>query len=1031
MNRVLIGLSFLFLLLVPASANATQPGGNGDLIVFSSASSMVRIDRNGTVMFPPESMYGPSRVHFAYGVNYAASASHDGEWVTLPVGPDTNAVSIMRTSGADRSQYSFYRSGYISGPQPNRSYPLSFLPDGTLLHALSSGLVVADRGGTVLREDPGYNTALGVYGTSFAGSAIAPDGTVYFAKTGAEGRLYRYEWGGTPQLIAQGLPGNSDLTVVDVAPDESHVLVRSPYAGVAEINLNDGTLRQLLPDVPGRSINHIKYSPDGTTVYVASATGVNTGSLHTLDRSTLAMTQIASGAEIYSVLVQTPLTAKPEVVLTGGALFGDLIEIDQERRNPHPFGFDSISDITGGADGIVFNNLGYSEPYRAGFVARGGPTPGRVPSIGANQIQSMQYLVEATSPGYFTARAKISGKRAGTGVAFESVSNLLTVHVTPRSPAEWERFMLMTGGYADLAERQQESVAAETARALKLVNQQINKLPGLSKAEKAERTKPTAWEKSMARRMGMADDALAWLPNDPKEATRMFAAFQKGRMSARYTAFGAEAKTQVGKVKYAADFWYNQAFGPATAKVPVMPILMEGPANKLIQLESWADRAGEISAQPDADEQFAMLVDEYGKRMWNASKAKVRGNLYQIQNDRTKLASQLATDNLKGAELWGSMIGKNEAKGAIDFAKNAVGPDVGKVLGVAKLGATKLRQRGVPDIDFGAPGLDIDDLDDALPGRKPTVAETGMSKRDEQTAKRVLSDVEADVYQATGERIEMQMTFRERNVHSTALGSSAMGKIGLFSTKAGTDVDVMLGMDRKALGKAVFYKPTLPSYFNTLDDDLKHALIVRRQDMLAEWRKYTSPGSAARKAATKNGTTYQNKGPNGVVTSTIKVKTDEVFYSNGTIVLKYRELTVDGVKVVTAKKPKWVASDYDGNSVRLKGGGTLPASISSMAQLKLNRRLIQAARDDNFAYGMHGFSFNAIDLTSDPKAKFRQRDVVRFLLENMRGADRERMLKDYLKKYGPNDYMDLLAKSETGKYLISVTSSHVDTTTGL
>lgn len=1024
--------------LAPGLASAATPGGNGPIVTGVDFHANAVGGRRQAILSNGSTIL--HNVGAATVGHHNASASWDGKWMVIPhdvswAPGDTSETSLMRTNGTDHRPLRFLRADGVKVGVGDQT-PLAFLKDGTIAVAAITGeLTIIDINMNVVRRvQPGYTTPPGA-NVSGGYSVLGNDGTFYVTRTvGAATHLYSLPLGGdTWALRSSSLPSTLSNDAVhphDVAADNTSVLFTTSRFGVQEVSLTTGEVRTIAPDTPDVAYLTARYSPDGTRIHVTqSSNGI---SVVTLDRATGANVWQQDDADAWTtMLVQVPIPNTPEVRITGSHLTGDVIEIDQVRHNPHPFAFTALEDLTGGADGIMFNNRGYSEGYRAGFTPLAGPTPARTPALAPGETQSLQYLVGLTSPGFFQVYSRLWG-RSDIGGPFEVTSNFLTVEVAPRTPEERERYYMMTGGYVALAEHQRDMAEAEVIKALALVNRQISKLPGLSKAERAARSKPNAYERSLARRMGLADDALAWLPDDPTQARKMLVAFGKGRLAGRFNAVSKELKTQGGNVKYAGQFWYNQAFGPTSSKVAIMPILMEKPAATLIKYEGWASEAGRISALPDAEEQFWKLTRDAGTKMWADTRGKITAQMYGIQNRRSTIARQLATDNVKGAEAWGRMLGAAEGEGAIQFAKHVLSPDKAKILGAAKRGSTMIDKHRYPELDIDAPGIDMDDLGaGATKGRKPTVEETGMGKKDQATAQRVLREVEDDVFASTGVRVDLAMSFRERNVHSSALGDAAMGKVGLFSTKAGTDLDVLLGMDPKALGKAVYYKPTLPKGLDAFDDMVRHQLIQRHQTMLKEWRGYTKPGSQARKASLKAGVTYQNKGPNGVVTSTLKIKTDEVHGANGTITLRYRELTVDGIKVVKPNKPKWVSSDYDGNAVTLKGGGKLPAGVSSMVQLKLNRKLIEAARDDGFAYGMHGFSFNAIDLTSKPDAKFRQRDVLKFLMESLEKEDRDRMLKQYLSKYGPDDYVDFLASFETGKYVIRITSGGAETAKGL
>ena len=771
-------------------------------------------------------------------------------------------------------------------------------------------------------------------------------------------------------------------------------------------------------------------SPDGTQVAFHRMQANDRGGRDAIvamgiDGSSPRVVRLADPMEFISANTLNWAPGKAfEVDLSGDKLIGDTVEIDVKTTNLLDQPLTGLTWTDGGVPGLRLNNAPFEQKLQPSLL--GGPTPGLVTDLGAKASGSHQYLLGIDMPGRLYVRADVAGGPAGkTPSAVRS--NVLTIDASSRPLEQWEKFMAFTNGYGFMADLAQATTNRAITDTLKQVETMTKGFGASSPATRKSRATLTSAERALARSFGLPDDTFKWLPESPKQLLAMKRAFGEGQQRALEKTVVDWAKVKGEKVRYAGQFWSNQIWGSDSTYIPVSEELYKAGAEKYAKAEGYVKQARNLLEGPDASRKMQLFLNDQSYKLSARLDIGARNLMAAGTRGAKDFARLMNDDPAAASEKLGGWVGVAKGNATTAFIDNAIEPSGENIFKWAKSGGSLLRKIGVPDIDFSAPSSSkLDDLAGDLADLVPADADAlGMGKQDQLTVASIAKELE-DEARALGYDIDLALSFRARNLHSTDV-KDGVGKIGLFTTKTGTLTDVQLGMDRRALGKGVIYKPQLPpaKEFNKLGDAERHALIQRHAEMLEQYRAYQKPGSPARKAATKGGTVYENKFK-GQTTMRAEVKTKEKYFGE-TIALQYEKLIVDGRTIVDPKKAaRWMISDFDGNAIlSAKGGKNLPAGIRATIEQRLNRKLIAAAESKGFAYGFHGFTYNGSDVETD-----KHRKLVKYLLESLDGPERKVMIDQYLKKYGLSDYQQLLESYESGQYVIRVTRDGATAATG-
>jgi hypothetical protein len=718
------------------------------------------------------------------------------------------------------------------------------------------------------------------------------------------------------------------------------------------------------------------------------------------------------------------------VDVSGSQLVGDTVELDLSVQDVVDTPFTNLRYDEGGAPGIVLNTAPYSPDLRAAFSVLGGPVPGLASEIGAGQTVANQYLLGIDRPGNIQVRAKVYG----TGTATGELSREDTTYVVARRrPLEkWEQVATVAGGYAQFHAKIQPVVAKPTQRVEDVIVAAVKKIiPSGGRRKAYTIASPT--EAAIARTLGLDEDTLAFLPNDPKIAAKALNAymygFRKSEVAIVKEHFGGLADAAV-VVPF--QYWRDQLTGGPYSTIPVGPALYDAGASAIKGTKTMASEYVRIVSDPHTADYLDQATLQ-GVTDVQAALAKIK----EVAPAKARqFVRRMAEDPVGVAGELGEIHGRVQAQVAIVVAETAITPSKAgalKAIKAAGTGIERLVGLGVAEGDWTL--LAMQDFESASLAAKSsktlqTAAKLGMPAADQGRWAGIVGKLE-DFAKSKGINLDLKLSFRPRNVHTAEIPDALGKNMFVHRMKAGDDIDVILGMHPDGLGKSVAYNPKLPE--DLLDYPASKRLEIRKraEDMRAGYKEWFDPKSEVGIARRKGGGTFTGTLDNGATTTKIHMKLKGV-EKNGTIMVQYEELTVDGAKIVKAgDKPRWMGSDYDGNAFLQVNGKDLPPSVRGVLETELMRLQREASVSKDGITGMatsyHGFTNSGFDISASG-----YRRTFKFLLEGMDDKQAKRALDLYLKKYGNGaDYQALLGNYRSGDYVIQVTRDGAAVAQGL
>ena len=1042
---VCAALAIALLAVLPTTASATFPGSNGSIAI---GVQNPEIGKPSSIQLysPDGADAGGFGVDAGQTQNFSWSADGTrmvGYYGPFPANPAKPAgIYVLSNSGADMVRV-----------LPDSGTP-GFLPDGRVIIVRSGGTIwtVNPDGSELQRILPAVTLGSFVYSMT-----VAPDGRsgYYIVEgnktngvpdavwsvdltTGAKRMVYSRpsNGGGTPTVgIADVAPNSQSLLLSIATTGEPSGGGRQAPTRLFVIGADGAGLRQL-PTAAGERPDG-RFSPDGSSVvYLGLPEMADAGSafgqveVHVIgvdgsgDRRILTFPGSSqNGFRGLAWQVGPGL----DVEVAGGTLTGDLVELDLTLRNPTQAPFTAMRfDTSGHADGVVFNTALYSPSFRAGFTMISGPAPGLASAIGAGSALEHQYLLGVDSPGNVQVRAKAyaTGK-SGSEIQVEETMYLVARN---RDLPRGEEAMMVAGGWAEVQDALHDQTDRAFTSSITAINTTLG--PRLPASERSAARTASPVERELAQQSGLPDAALAWLPTDTPSAIKAFVAFR----AAKYEASVKVIRRKLGSaynagLKVPWDYWNDQLpWGPETA-VPVGTALFDEAAYWSIKGETagrgYAKDAYALATDPKRQHQFRQAVAQ--------SVADMDAKLKQIgkvaPGKARQLADLFAKDPVKGATQLGTLFGTVEGEAGFIAAEVAFTPNKSAIArGIKNAGGRLVRFAD----DAGDAGRRLLGMRTAAKADDSLLdaARHGMPAADQTRWQAIVRQVEAHA-KKHGYDIDVELSFRPRNVHSAALGDAGAGKNMFMKGKSGTEIDLLLGMDRSGLGKLVIYKPVKPANYAKLPASLRKELDQRIIDIEKARKEWLDPKSNLGRARTGKGVTLKAELTNpktGEKIGTTNIKMRIAGYEkNGTISVKYLEHVVDGKVIVKPGKPKWVVSDYDGNAILRVGGKDLPGgALRGLVEGEVLR--LQRENGAAMATSFHGFTYNGTDLPG----KY-YRNNFHFLLEGMTDAQAQKALDRYLRKYAVNqkDYDDLVSSYTNGDYVIRVTADAAYATQGL
>jgi PKD repeat protein len=488
------------------------------------------------------------------------------------------------------------------------------------------------------------------------------------------------------------------------------------------------------------------------------------------------------------------------------------------------------------------------------------------------------------------------------------------------------------------------------------------------------------WKVSAARAAGLSDDALAWMPNDPAEALKLYVTFEASEAAAADAALKGTAVGVRNALANAAEFYGQLSVGdPAftaeasrqlnglvsdfgTAAAPKIAIL------GAIIAASHEDGVSLEAASSPVLQQFTQ-----------DSNAAINSALASVETDLVSLAKLAQSDPDAAAAKMGAALGNTYAKIGISIATAEFGSAVAKFAGVIETSLPSAETGASIESTVGsgsASGLSgsiepvgaqvaRQTLESLGNGTVLTTEQLeglgGFYAQDAPKVQQIIKDIK------TKFGVDVEIQVRPGNPASLPyyVDGTGVPKPEWIKPKATEWTDVVLGAPESTLGKATIYQPTLPpaSEMATFSLDQQAAITARYQTQLDLYAKSTDPNGAFQQllaaSRTAEGATVDLGF--GRQLSGLRYSTEPVPGSPGSFYV------IDN----TSGAPKYVLSDADYQAVINANTGTHISAADGRGQIELE--VMSRLATDTVSFGGHGWSHSGFDLAakySEPFIKF-------------------------------------------------------------
>jgi hypothetical protein len=519
----------------------------------------------------------------------------------------------------------------------------------------------------------------------------------------------------------------------------------------------------------------------------------------------------------------------------------------------------------------------------------------------------------------------------------------------------------------------------------------------------------------LARRLGLPDDALAWMPNATR-STGSGAKRKPGRLEVAW-AFTASTGREMKKVgAEAVDrtlvtpfvFWRDFLFEPADghrARTTMEISRLVGDGTSAVG--GYLGTAGEFYTS--------------SARMQGAWQElpRIRAEARQAINalDHTFTGAVLAWDKLmtedpvKGAEQFGRLLGRIEGEVAVGWLEAAAG---GKVNQGLQLFSKARKGAGVTAEVTEAVGT-TRRVTAPVTGATPIAKTPSLGNLSPQQISR-FQEIAARVGKKFGVNLEIQA--RPINEYAAKV-KGGIGKVEAVPTKNLTPDDMLLGAPEEWVGQAAYYRPRLPRNFAKLPRDIQQRFKLRHDEKLKEYRQFigevadpTGKTAKVRRALQKGGAEFK-LGKNGKVL----MELEQTTHRSGAVLIRYRKLSVNGRPVFTGK-PRPIVSDVDFNAVVDAGTGRhLPSAIRGQVELEVMREFAKAADEGIFPFGFHGWTHSGFDIAA---SDFRY--ILKYMLMYLPEDEAAKLASKYARVYGvsPQEFLDGYTR---GKLVVKITAT--------
>lgn len=662
----------------------------------------------------------------------------------------------------------------------------------------------------------------------------------------------------------------------------------------------------------------------------------------------------------------------------------------------------------GGGNGIAQNDVIAGTGPKPTLFPILGPVPGYpVELAGAlSSAHTLAYAVE--TPGTTLLQARFTGTDSA-GKKHEDAA-AVKLEASYRTPSRLDLDALVAGGLillldkgTELRERLTANLNETMRRALK-----TGKWP-------AWMLQPTPLERTLARNLGLPDNALAWLPN----ATPSSGPGTKRRPSILELnwAFTIARDREILKVgREAVDrtlvtpfvYWRNFLFEPSEGHRAREALEMSRMAS-----EGYSATAGYLGTAKDFYASPAAMQDAW--KQVPAIRAEAEAGLQKLNvkagtaaRNWVKLARE---DPVKAVEQLGTLSGRIDGEIAVGWLESAVGGKVNQALSLY----SKARK-----------GAAVTEATSEALGTTRRLAPTGATPLERTPALGNLSPTQVGrIQQVIGEinakfGVKVQLRARPINEHAARV-KGGVGKIETIGTMGLTPDDVVLGAPQKWLGQSAYYRPRLPANFKSLSKSTQDRYRARFKDKLREYRQFhgdlpdkTGKTANVHRALEKGGGEFK-LGRSGKVVMELEKVTDP----SGATLIRYKKLVVNGRPVFTGKS-RPIVSDMDIDAVVDElTGRHLPAPIRGQVELELMDRFRKLSDEGVLPWGFHGWTHSGFDLTTSD-----YRNVLKYMLMYMDKDEAAKVAAKYAKIYGttPDEFLRGLT---TGKMVVKITAAGV------
>lgn len=368
------------------------------------------------------------------------------------------------------------------------------------------------------------------------------------------------------------------------------------------------------------------------------------------------------------IAAPTPPPPPPLQLALEPGVLGDVFELRLGATNAGATTLTSLTSLVPG--GVLLSTDAYPVEKRGGVAVIAGPAPELAGSLAPGERRDHLFLLEAFAPGFTIASARASAVDPG-GVTREATTTA-EIEVARRVPTALELWAMASSGLAVVLDAAQDDLQAISAR---MTTAFYASLPRWRLEFRDP--EPNALERALAAQAGLDPKALAWLPDDPGEALRLYADFETARTESMLRTLKRNAgAAYTAGLKTPFEFWTD-----SNARASMTPELTAAALELGETRDAYLGEAAAFYSDPAKMAAAWTELPAIAQETIDGSKALYEKAATAAEKRATAFGKTLVSDPRAAARQLGDGYGALQGEVAYALLEETVGGGVTRALG--------------------------------------------------------------------------------------------------------------------------------------------------------------------------------------------------------------------------------------------------------------------------------------------------------------------------------------------------------------